>query len=673
MISSQETARERIKKLKSQLEQFSYEYYVLDSPTVDDSVYDGLIAELKKIEAQYPNLITEDSPTQRVGGKVVDGFKRVTHTTRMLSLDDVFDESDIDAWLTRIGKLLPESTTLDFIGDIKKDGLACSLIYQDGRLLQAVTRGDGFAGEDVTSNVRTIKSIPLSLRKTAALQKFIEGRTEVRGEIVMYKKDFELLNKKREEAGLPLFANPRNTASGTIRQLDPKLVADRPMYFLAYDILRDNPNDLPTHEIVYKTIKELGFMGWNYMETIKDVKAIHAYAKKWHDKRHVLPFSTDGLVIKVNDRKIFSNLGVVGKNPRGAIAYKYPAEQSTTHVKDIFISIGRTGAATPVAMLEPVSVAGSTIQMATLHNESEIARKDIRIGDTVVVRKAGDIIPEVVEPIIKLRPKSSKPYVMPKECPDCATKLVKQKEEAIWRCPNNNCPSRLWKRIQHYASKSALDIEGLGEKNVVMLVDAGLIKDPADIYQLEKSDLLRLERFAEISANKLIAAIQAKKQPTLPRFLYGLGIRHVGAQTAVDLSHHFGSVENLKNADIDELARVDGVGEVVAESIVEWFGNPLNEILLNKFSKYGVRPTAVKNTSLELSGKKFVITGSLESMDREQAREKILQKGGVFQSSVGKDTDYLVVGKNVGESKLEKAKKLGIKQISEAEFIKQIS
>ena len=674
MTASQADAKERVQQLRSQLEQFSYEYYVLDNPSVDDSVYDGLITELKKIEAQHPDLMTQDSPTQRVGGKVLEGFKRVTHASRMLSLDDVFDEADIDAWLNRIGKLLPNNIKLDFIGDVKKDGLACSLVYQDGRLHQAVTRGDGFAGEDVTSNVRTIKSVPLVLRRTPAYQIFLNGRTEVRGEIVMYKKDFELLNKKREEAGLALFANPRNTASGTIRQLDPKLVAERPLYFLAYDILRDNPKDLPTHKIVYTTIKELGFMGWNYMEPLNSVEAIHAYAEKWHDKRHELQFSTDGLVIKVNDRKIYADLGVVGKNPRGAIAYKYPAEQSTTHVKDIFISIGRTGAATPVAMLEPVLVAGSTIQMATLHNEGEIARKDIRIGDTVVVRKAGDIIPEVVEPIISLRPKSSKPFLMPKECPDCGTKLIKQKqEEAVWRCPNNNCPSRLWKRIQHYASKSALDIEGLGEKNVVMLVDAGLIKDPADIYKLGQKDLLKLERFAEISSAKLISAIQAKKEPTLPRFLYALGIRHVGAQTAVDLAKHFGSVEKLKEAGIEELAHVDGVGEVVAESIVEWFGNPFNERLLHKFNKQGVKPTAVKHASSELSGKRFVITGTLEAMDREQAREKILQLGGVFQSSVGKDTDYLVVGKNVGESKLEKAEALGIKQISEKEFIEQIS
>lgn len=667
-------AKDRASKLRQQLQQYAYEYYVLDTPTVEDSVYDGLMAELKKIEAKHPELITSDSLTQRVGGKVSEGFKRVTHKSRMLSLDDVFNETDIDAWLIRIGKLLKKETTLDFIGDVKKDGLACSLIYEDGILQQAVTRGDGFEGEDVTSNVRTIKSVPLSLRRSAKYTECLSGRTEIRGEIVMYKKDFELLNKKREEAGLPLFANPRNTASGTIRQLDPGLVAERPLYFLAYDVLRDNNSDLPTNISVYDAIKELGFMGWNYVERLADVKAMHAYIKKWHDKRHSLPFSTDGLVIKVNDRKVFAELGVVGKNPRAAIAFKYPAEQSTTHIKDIFISIGRTGAATPVAILEPVVVAGSTIQMATLHNEGEIARKDIRVGDTVVVRKAGDIIPEVVEPILKLRPKDSKRFVMPTTCPDCGTKFIKQKEaDAIWRCPNNNCPSRLWKRIQHYASKSALDIEGLGEKNVVLLVESNLIKDPADIYNLQEKDLLKLERFAQISSQKLVAAISASKHPSLPRFIYALGIRHVGAQTAVDLANHFKKFENLQNATIDELSSIAGVGEVVAESIVEWFGDPLNSKLIDKFKSAGVHLTVISKQDTTLGGRRFVVTGALETMEREQAREKILSKGGVFQSSVGKDTDYLVIGKNVGATKLEKAKQLGIKTVSETEFLKLVS
>lgn len=666
-------ARARVEKLRDLLQQYSYEYHVLDSPTVSDAVYDGLFSELKKLESEYPDLVASDSPTQRVGNKRLEGFKSVKHNSRMLSLDDVFDEKEVDAWITRISKLVPANTKFEFFGDVKKDGLACAIIYQDGLFSQAITRGDGYEGEDVTSNVRTIYSVPLRLRKTPKTTPFLKGRTEIRGEIVMYKKDFALLNKKREEAGLPLFANPRNTAAGTIRQLDPKLVAERPLHFLGYDLQRDNPDDVPTHAFAYEMMKELGFKGGEHVKVMPDVKAIHTYEAEWAKKRDNLPYNIDGLVIKVNDRKLYAQLGTVGKNPRGAIAYKYPAEQSTTKVKDIFISIGRTGAATPVAMLEPVVVAGSTVQMATLHNEGEIHRKDIRIGDTVVIQKAGDVIPEVVEPILKLRPKSAQAFVMPSHCPDCNTKLVKQKvDEAVWRCPNNSCPSRTWKQIEHYASKGALDIEGLGEKNVIALLDAGLIKDTADIYTLKVEQVEKLERFAEVSSRKLVEAINDKKRPTLARFLYGMGIRHVGVQTAIDLSNKFKSLEAIQAATIDELHAVEGVGEVVAESIVEWFGDPAKQKLIGKFEKYGVQPEKVKSTGGPLEGKSFVVTGSLDSMGREEAGEKIRALGGTFQSSVGKDTDYLVVGANVGASKLKKAEKLGTKQITEQDLLKLI-
>lgn len=394
------------------------------------------------------------------------------------------------------------------------------------------------------------------------------------------------------------------------------------------------------------------------------------FAQEWETKREKLPFNTDGLVVKVNDRQLYRRLGVVGKAPRGAVAIKYAAEQGTTKVKDIFISIGRTGAATPVAMLEAVVIAGSTVQMATLHNEGEIARKDIRVGDTVIVHKAGDIIPEVVEPLVKLREGSEKPFKMPAHCPECNTKLVKLKaEDAAWRCPNEACPSRAWKRIEHFASKAALDIEGLGEKNVIALMNAGFVKDQADIYTLKAKDLLRLERFAEVSANKLVIAIQAKKQPPLGRFIYGLGIRHIGAQTAIDLANHFRTLETLEEATIEELSGIEGVGEVVAESVVEWFGEPRNHQLLRKFKKHGVWPEAVKHVGGPLNGQSFVVTGTLESMGREQAGERIRALGGTFQSSVGKDTDYLVVGANVGASKLAKAAKLGTKQLTEPEFL----
>lgn len=665
-----QAAAERLAKLREQLAQYAYEYYVLDTPSVEDAVYDGLMAELKKLEEQYPELITPDSPTQRVGGEVSAGFSSVTHKTRMISLNDVFDEAEVEAWAVRIKKLLPENTTVTFFGDVKKDGLACSIIYQDGKFVQAVTRGDGYVGEDVTTNVRTIQSVPLNLRKGAKTEYFLKGRTEVRGEIVMYKKDFEALNKRREKEGKPLFANPRNTAAGTIRQLDPRLVAERNLHFLAYDLLRDEPTDVPSNYEAYQIMKELGFAGGGYAAKLKTVKDIHDYAVLWEDKRHNLPYNLDGLVIKVDDRKLYDQLGVVGKNPRGAIAFKYPAEQSTTKVKDIFVSIGRTGAATPVAMLEPVVVAGSTVQMATLHNEGEVKRKDIRIGDTVVVQKAGDIIPEVVEPLVKLRDGSEKAFVMPSHCPECNTKLVKAKaDEAVWRCPNTSCPARVHNHIQHFASKGALDIEGMGEKNVLALLDAGLIKDIADIYALTAEQVLRLDRFAEVSANKLVAAINEKRNPTLARFLFGLGIRHVGSQTAIDLANHFHTFQNIQDATIDELSAVEGVGEVVAESLVAWFADPQNQELLNKFWQNGVKPQEVKKVGGPLEGKKFVVTGTLETMGREDAAEKIRALGGTFQSSVGKDTDYLVVGLNVGASKLAKAAKLGTKQIDEKALV----
>lgn len=658
-------AADRLSKLKAQLAQYAYEYYVLDTPSVEDAVYDGLMAELKKLEAEFPALVTADSPTQRVGGEVSAGFKSVTHRTRMISLNDVFDEEEVEAWAKRIQKLAPTST-LTFFGDVKKDGLACSIVYEDGKYAQAVTRGDGYTGEDVTANVRTISSVPLTLRSTSKTATFLKGRTEVRGEIVMYKKDFEELNKKREAEGKPLYANPRNTAAGTVRQLDPKLVAERKLHFLAYDLLREDPSEVPSNYEAYQIMKELGFGGGQYATKLKSVKDIHDFAVEWEDKRHNLPYNLDGLVVKVDDRKIYDQLGVVGKNPRGAIAFKYPAEQSTTKVKDIFVSIGRTGAATPVAMLEPVVVAGSTVQMATLHNEGEVHRKDIRVGDTVVIQKAGDIIPEVVEPLVKLRTGKEQKFVMPTHCPECNTKLVKAKaDEAVWRCPNIHCPARVHNHIQHFASKGALDIEGLGEKNVLALLDAGLIKNIADIYKLTPQQVLTLDRFAEISANKLVDAISEKRNPPLARFLFGLGIRHVGAQTAIDLANHFHTFDKIRSATIDELSAVDGVGEVVAESLVAWFAEPENQKLLKEFGKNGVKPQEVTKVGGALSGKKFVVTGTLEQMGREEAAEKIRAKGGTFQSSVGKDTDYLVVGKNVGASKLAKADKLGTTQIDE--------
>lgn len=660
----------RAERLREQINDYRYNYHVLNKSIMSEAAADSLKHELTQIEQKHPELITPDSPTQRVAGEPLPQFRKIRHSGRMLSLNDVFNDEELEAWVKRISKLAGVKT-FDFFVDLKMDGLAAALVYEDGVLTQGITRGDGFTGEDVTANVRTIESVPLRLRNSKKYANFLEGRTEVRGEIVMYKKDFEKLNEDRKKKGLPLFANPRNTAAGAIRQLDPRLVASRPMQFHAYDLLRENSDEVPTNEFIYSALRELGLIANKHASKLHSIFQVEKFADQWEEKRKKLPFNTDGLVVKVNDRKLQASLGIVGKAPRGAVAYKYPAEQSTTKVKDIFVSIGRTGSATPVAILEPVVVAGSTVQMATLHNEGEVHRKDIRIGDTVIIQKAGDVIPEVVAPLPKLRSGSERKFVMPKHCPDCGTKLVKAKEsEAIWRCPNENCPSRSWKLIQHFASKPALDIEGMGEKNVQALISYGLIKDAADIYAIGKNDVLKMERFADISATKLIKAISEKKNPPLERFIYGLGIRQVGVQTAIDLANHFKTLSHVSKATVDELSEIEGIGEVVAEAIVEWFEEPRNKKLLKKFEKYGVKPQAVHETQGPLLGKNFVVTGGLESMSRDEAAEKIRAQGGTFQTSVGKETNYLVVGANVGESKLTKARELGTKQIDEQQLLR---
>jgi DNA ligase (NAD+) len=665
-----ESPGQRAEKLRELINDYRYNYHVLNKSIMSEAAADSLKHELTQIEQEHPELITPDSPTQRVAGEPLPGFKQIRHSTRMLSLNDVFSEEEFDAWVKRISKLEPNAK-FEYFMDIKMDGFAAALVYQDGVLVQGITRGDGFVGEDVSANVRTIESVPLKLRINTKNKNFLRGRTEIRGEIVMYKKDFEKLNEARKKEGLPLFANPRNTAAGTVRQLDPRLVAARPLQFHAYDILREDPDEVPSNEFAYSVLRDLGLIANSVAKAAKSTKEVIKFANEWEEKRKDLTFNTDGLVVKVNNRNLYRRLGVVGKAPRGAVAYKYPAEQSTTKVKDIFVSIGRTGSATPVAMLEPVIVAGSTVQMATLHNEGEVHRKDIRIGDTVIVQKAGDVIPEIVEPLVKLRMGSEKKFVMPTHCPDCNTKLVKSKvTEAIWRCPNNNCPSRAWKLIQHFASKAALNIEGLGEKNVIALIKSGLIKDSADIYKVKNDDLLKLERFADISAEKLVNAIQQKKNPPLERFIYGLGIRQVGVQTAIDLATRFKNLNKLSNATIDELNDIEGIGGVVAEAIVEWFEEPRNKKILEKFEKFNVIPEPAQEVTGPLVGKNFVVTGSLESMGRDEAAEKIRSLGGTFQSTVGKETDYLVVGENVGASKLDKANKLGIKQINEQELLK---
>lgn len=662
-------AAERIEKLRGLINDYRYHYHVLDESIMEESAADSLKHELSQLEEQYPELITPDSPTQRVAGVALDKFTKVTHKVPMISLTDVFNREEVEAWVKRMDKLLP-GTTHEFLCDIKMDGLACALVYEDGVLVQAVTRGDSRVGEDVTMNVRTIENVPLTLRVSQKYSGLLRGRTEIRGEIVMHKADFEKLNESRASAGLPLFKNPRNLAAGTIRQLDPALVAERPLNFVGYDMLRDDPSDVPTNAIGYDMMSHLGITTSKQTRIMTNLDDVMSYADEMGEKRTDLPFNTDGLVIKVNDRAQYAQLGTVGKTPRGAVAYKYAAEQTTTIVKDIVISIGRTGAATPVAVFDPVNIAGTTVQHASLHNADEIARLDVRIGDTVIVFKAGDIIPQVESVLTDLRPKGTEEFdykaELARQYPEL--EFVRPEGEAVYRVKGASGPLLLKRALEHFASKGALDIDTLGEKNVVALVDAGYVKDLADIYALQKGDLLKLDRFADISAQKLIDAIQDKKQPPLERFVYGLGIRHVGTQTAIDLVNHFGSLDALAHATIEQLENVDGVGKVVAESVAAWFADEDNLELLEKFERFGVKPHFEKKTG-KLQGQSFVVTGTLETMGRDEAADRIRALGGTFQSAVAKDTTYLVAGGKVGASKLKKAESYGTKIINEHELL----
>ncbi len=550
------------------------------------------------------------------------------------------------------------------------DGLACSIVFEDGVLTQAVTRGDARVGEDVTMNIRTIENVPLILRKSKGYENMLEGRTEIRGEIVMYKTDFDELNIKRASAGQPLFMNPRNLAAGTIRQLDPKLVAERPLHFHAYDLLRNEPLEVPTHDYAYKAMQALGITANKESSVFDSIDAVMHFVDEWDQKRLGLKFNTDGLVIKLNDRKLYASLGVVGKTPRGAVAYKYAAEEATTVVRDIALSIGRTGAATPVAVFDPVVVAGTTVQHASLHNADEIARKDIRIGDTVIIFKAGDIIPQVQTVLTELRPKNTQKFdyeaELAKQFPELS--FERPAGEVVYRVKGDAGTLLLKKALEHFASRGALDIDSLGEKNVVALIDAQLVLDIADIYTLRKQDVLTVDRFAEISASKLIAAIADKKHPPLNRFLYGLGIRHIGSQTAIDLGHAFKSLDSIGTATYKELMAVDGIGEIVADSTLMWFEDEDNQNLLAKFRAIDVWPQKDKGLTGKLVGVSIVITGSLDSMSRDEAAEKIRALGGTFQSSVAKGTTYLVMGNKAGDSKADKARKLGTEVIDEVKL-----
>jgi len=662
---NREQAKQRIESLKKQLWRYSYAYYVLDKPEVSDAVYDSLNNELKDLEKQFPELVTPDSPTQRVGGQPIDKFLSVTHSKPMLSLNDVFSLEELEAWEKRIHKLLGHQK-IDYYGELKMDGLAISLIYKKGIFTRAITRGNGYVGEDVTHTVKTVRTVPLNLIKVSRAPQEVYDYFEIRGEVVLPKKEFDQLNRERQRQGLPLFANPRNAAAGSIRQLDPKITASRGLEFIAYAIEMDLPQ-LVTHADEHRLARDLGFKLDAHDRPLANLEEIKNYLAIWEKKKDSLPFNIDGVVITINSNKEFAALGIVGKAPRGAVAFKYPAETATTILEDIGISIGRTGAVTPYAILKPVKIAGSTVRRATLHNEDDIKRKGILIGDTVIVHKAGDVIPEVVAPIKELRIGKERAFKMPTSI--YGVKIIRPKGEAVSRLADLNIAQVRWQNLIHFVSKDAFDIEGLGEKILSQLMEEGLIENAVDIFKLTADDLIGLERFADLSAHNLINSIRAHQRVSLSRFIYALGIRHVGAKTASDIAKKFVTLENFLRAKEAQLDEIEGIGEVVRNSITSWLAEKKNQRLVRDLLDAGVVVENEKKiTSTKLKGTTWVLTGSLNSLTRDRATQKIQSLGGRVTNSVSKNTTYVVVGADPG-SKYDKARALGVKTLNEKEFL----
>jgi DNA ligase (NAD+) len=659
---------QRVEKLRAAINEYRYQYHVLDNPSVSDNTWDSLMHELKGLEEQYPTLVSADSPTQRVGGKALAKFKSIPHQKPMLSLNDIFNIQELEAWEVRMHKLL-DKKAVEYYVELKMDGLAIALQYENGLFARAITRGDGRVGEDVTHTVRTIQTVPLRLRKSKKVSPDVYSFFEIRGEVVIPRKEFERINKEREKQGLPLFANPRNAGAGTIRQLDPAVAASRNLQFMAYGIEMDLPG-LKTHADEHTVARELGFKVDPHDKACKSVKEIESYIHEWEEKRTELPYNTDGLVITINDNAEFENLGVAGKAPRGAVAYKYPAETATTVLEDIRVSIGRTGAVTPYAVLTPVKVAGSTVRRATLHNEDEIIKKDLRIGDTVIIHKAGDIIPEVIEPIVKLRTGKEKKWKFPNMVN--GVEVIRPEGEAVARLKDLKAGEVQWQQLIHFVSKSAFDIDGLGEKILAQLMEEGLIESPVDIFKLKKDDLVGLKRFAELKADNLLESIREHQKVTLGRFLYALGIRHVGAKTASDIAEHFHTLNKVLKAEFEELNNIDGVGEVVAKSVASWFGEKSNQKLVQDLVKAGVKVQNVAGPAKgKFSGTTWVFTGTMDSLSREEAGVKVAALGGNVTNSVSKNTSYVVVGTDPG-SKYGKAKSLGVTILSEKEFMEKL-
>lgn len=662
---SKDSDIKRINQLRDQINNYNYQYYVLDKPEVSDAVWDSLNNELKSLEKKYPEQVDRNSPTQRVQGKALGKFKNVDHPKAMLSLNDIFSIEELEKWEKRMHKLL-DKADLEYYAELKMDGLAMRLEYENGTFKRAVTRGDGQTGEDVTHTARTIRTIPLMLRKSKKVPDEVYKYFEVRGEVIIPRAEFDRINSERSKAKLPLFMNPRNAGAGTIRQLDPSIAAQRGLEFIAYSIEMDLPQ-LKTHQDEHEMARELGFKLEPHDSVCNDINELEKFIKKWDSARSKLPYQTDGIVITINNNTEFESLGIAGKAPRAAVAFKYPAETATTILEDIRVSIGRTGAVTPYAVLKPVVVAGSTVRRATLHNQGEIERKDVRIGDTVVIRKAGDIIPEVIEPIVKLRTGKEKQFVMPKQIN--GIKVLRPEGEAVARLNDLSFGEVRWQQLIHFVSKSAFDIDGLGEKILAQLMEEGLIVTAADIFRLKTDDLVGLERFADLSAKNLIDSIASHKKISLGRFVYALGIRHVGVKTAQDIAVYCGTLKKFLSVTQEELSTIEGVGEVVAQSVATWLESKQNQRFIDDILATGVEvlPQTKPKTG-RFTGTKWVFTGTLDSMSRVEAGAKVSALGGDIVNTVSKDTSYVVVGTDPG-SKADKAKNFGVTMLSEKQFL----
>lgn len=666
-----EEARRRVEYLREEIRKHNYYYYVLDSPIISDAEYDALMRELRELEEQFPELYDPTSPTQKVGAPPAEEFKQVRHTVPMLSLDNAFTEEEVREFDQRVRRLTGLDR-VDYLVEPKYDGVAVELVYEDGVFTVGSTRGDGEVGEDVTNNLKTIRAVPLVLRRPPDRE--LPRKLAVRGEVYMEIEDFKRLNREQEERGEPLFANPRNAAAGSLRQLDPGVTANRPLKIFFYDVGEVEGLELRTQEELLLTLREFGLRVNPRFRLCHGIDEAIDFYRELLEEREELPYETDGVVIKVNDFELREALGVKARSPRWAVAFKFPARQATTRIKEIVLQVGRTGAITPVAVLEPVELSGATISRATLHNQEEIEKKDIRVGDLVLIERAGDVIPEVIKPIKEARTGAERKFQMPQQCPVCGSRLIRLEDEVVFRCPNISCPARIKESIRHFASRAAMDIEGLGERLVDQLVERGLVRDVADLYRLRKEDLVGLERMGEKSAQNLLEALERSKRRPTSRLIFALGIRHVGEVLAEILAKRYGTIEELMRATEEELLELPEVGPKVAQSIVEFFRDERNRRTIKKLLEAGVQPLpervapeAEARARQPLAGKRFVFTGALRELTRHEAEELVRSLGGEASSSVSRKTDYVVVGENPG-SKLARARELGIKTLTEEEF-----